>query len=145
MLATGRWRLVLGVVGGALSSALNAWCRPRWVLGAQTEPRCGDYPPLNTAPRLLRGPWALEWSWGVMTGLGWRLVFFDLFRLPFLPWIAVVGIGYVIGEGISASINRKRGRYLQYVARASVALSYMVAGLVRPQEFAFTFPDIFFW
>ena len=79
-----------------------------------------------------------------MTGVLWGLVFFDLFRMPFLPWIAVIGIGYVTGEGIRASVNRKRGRYLQYIAGASVVLSYVVAGLVSPLVFVFTFPNIFF-
>ena len=78
------------------------------------------------------------------TGAAWGLIFFDLFRLPFLPWVAAIGIGYVIGEGMSASVNRKRGRYLQYIAGACMFLSYAVAGLVSPLVFAFTFPDLFF-
>ena len=42
------------------------------------------------------------------------------------------------------SVNRKRGRYLQIVAGASVLLSYVVAGLVTPPVFLLTFPDVFF-
>ena len=79
-----------------------------------------------------------------VTGLLWGLIFFDLFSIPFLPWIAIIGIGYAIGEGISASVNRKRGRYLKYIAGASVVLSYVVAGLVSPLVFVFTFPSLFF-
>lgn len=79
-----------------------------------------------------------------VTGVAWGLIFFDLFRLPFLPWVATIGIGYLIGEGISVSVNRKRGRYLQYIAGASMGLSYVVAGLVSPLVFVFTFPDLFF-
>ncbi len=79
-----------------------------------------------------------------MTGVVWGLVFFDLLFIPYLPWIATIGIGYGIGEGISASVNRKRGRYLQIVAGASVLLSYVVAGLVTPHVFLLTFPDVFF-
>ena len=60
-----------------------------------------------------------------VTGVLWGLVFFDLFRMPFLPWIAVIGIGYVIGEGIRVFVNGKRGRYLQYIAGASVVLSHV--------------------
>ena len=35
-----------------------------------------------------------------VTGVLWGLVFFDLSRMPFLPWTAVIGIGYVTGEGV---------------------------------------------
>ena len=79
-----------------------------------------------------------------VTGSLWGLVFFEIFRIPFLPWIATAGIGYVIGEGISVFVNRRRGRALQYVAAGSMVLSYVVAGLVSPLVFKFTFPDIFF-
>ena len=79
-----------------------------------------------------------------VTGVVWGLIFFDLFRLPFLPWVATFGIGYLIGEGISAAVNRKRGRYLQYIAGACMGLSYMVAGLVTPGVFAYGFHSLFF-
>ncbi len=77
-------------------------------------------------------------------GTLWGLLFFDLFRIPFLPWIAIAGIGYAMGEGISAAVNRKRGRHLQYIAGASFLLTYMVAGFVEPTVFAHTFSSLFF-
>ena len=79
-----------------------------------------------------------------VTGVVWGLIFFDLFRLPFLPWVAAIGIGYLIGEGISASANRKRGRYLQYIAGACMGLSYVVAGLVTQEIFAYIFQSLLF-
>tara|TARA_B100001013_G_C24442551_1_gene376325 strand:+ start:256 stop:591 length:336 start_codon:yes stop_codon:yes gene_type:complete len=79
-----------------------------------------------------------------VTGFLWGLLFFDLFRIPFLPWIAIVGIGYAVGETVSASVNRKRGRYLQYIAGSSVMLSYVVAGFINPLIFGITLPDLFF-
>lgn len=78
------------------------------------------------------------------TGFIWGLLFFDLFRLPFLPWVATIGIGYLIGEGISVAVNRKRGLYLQCIAGASMGLSYGVAGLVSPSLFGYTFHDLLF-
>ena len=30
--------------------------------------------------------------------------------------VAIVGVGYLVGEGISAAVNRKRGRSLKFVA-----------------------------
>ena len=80
----------------------------------------------------------------VVTGVVWSLIFFDLFRLPFLPWAAVIGIGYLIGGGINASVNRKRGRNLQYIAGACMGLSYVVAGLVTPLVFVYGFHNLLF-
>jgi uncharacterized membrane protein len=79
-----------------------------------------------------------------VTGFLWGLLFFDLLRLPLLPWVAAIGIGYLIGEGISASVNRKRGRYLQYIAGAGMGLSFVVAGLVSPPVFVYTFHNLLF-
>lgn len=77
-------------------------------------------------------------------GAVWGFLFFEIIRIPFLPWAATVGVGFLIGEGISASVNRKRGRDLQYIAGACMALSYVVAGFVSPLVFVFTFPNLFF-
>ena len=79
-----------------------------------------------------------------VTGVIWGFLFFEIIRVPFLPWVVTVGVGYLIGEGISASVNRKRGRDLQYIAGACMALSYVVAGFVSPLVFVFTFPNLFF-
>ena len=79
-----------------------------------------------------------------ITGFLWGLLLFELFRLPFLPWVATIGIGYLIGEGISVAVNRKRGRFLQCIAGASMGLSYGVAGLVSPPLFVYTFHNLLF-
>jgi len=121
-------------------------CLVQTLVGA----RCPDCAQVRRLPTFDYGTATLVRAVGTgvvlagVTGVLWGLVFFDLFRMPFLPWIAVIGIGYVTGEGIRASVNRKRGRYLQYIAGASVVLSYVVAGLVSPLVFVFTFPNIFF-
>ena len=47
-------------------------------------------------------------------------------RLPYLNFIALLGLGYLIGEGISLVVNRKRGRTLRYVAGGSVLLAYTI-------------------
>ena len=123
---------------------------PQCLVQTPVGARCPDCARVRRLPTFEYGTVTLVRAVGAgvalagATGFLWGLVFFDLFRIPFLPWIAVIGIGYVIGEGISASVNRKRGRYLQYIAGASVVLSYVVAGLVSPLVFVFTFPSIFF-
>jgi len=47
-------------------------------------------------------------------------------NIPFIVWIALTGIGYLNGEGISVATNRKRGASLRVIAAASVLISYIV-------------------
>ena len=42
--------------------------------------------------------------------------------------MGLVGIGYLIGEGISRAVNRKQCRGLQYIAGGSVLLSALLLG-----------------
>ena len=44
--------------------------------------------------------------------------------------LVFVGLGYVIGEGVSRSVNRKRGRALQYVAGSGVVVALLTVLLV---------------
>ncbi|MFC1903833.1 hypothetical protein ACFLXJ_04495 [Chloroflexota bacterium] len=59
--------------------------------------------------------------WGVVGGL---LPFF------FLNLLLGPGVGYAIGEVVSISVNRKRGRGLATVAGVAVAVSYLVSILL---------------
>lgn len=60
--------------------------------------------------------------WGLLLGLG----------IPFLPWLAAIAVGYVVGEAISAASNRKRGTGLAVVAAGGVSLAIIVMLLVAP-------------
>ena len=61
--------------------------------------------------------------WGVLLGI----------RFPFLPWLASIGAGWVIGEAISLATNRKRGQTLSIIAGASVAVAVIsMVILVKP-------------
>ena len=40
--------------------------------------------------------------------------------------IVAAGLGYVVSEGVSASANRKKGRTLQIIAAASVAIAFAI-------------------
>ena len=57
-------------------------------------------------------------AWGVVMG------FVPFFYLNFL---LAAGVGYAIGEVISLSVNRKRGKGLAVVAGIFVAVSYLVS------------------
>ena len=47
----------------------------------------------------------------------------------FFLMIAFVGVGYLVGEGISKAVNRKRSRGLQYIAGGCVFVTYVLTGL----------------
>ena len=46
--------------------------------------------------------------------------------------VAIVGVGYLVGEGVSAAVNRKRGRALKYVAAGATLLAYSIISAVAP-------------
>ena len=71
---------------------------------------------------------AIAGGLGVLFGV----LSFVLLSVPFLPWIALVGIGYVVGEGVSIAANHKRARQLQIIAVLSVIVSFIVIAVFNP-------------
>ncbi len=63
---------------------------------------------------------------GVAGGVIFKLLSLLLGGLAFWQAIALAGIGYVVGEGVSVAVNRKRGRGLKLVAAGGVFLAYAV-------------------
>ena len=47
-----------------------------------------------------------------------------------LAGVAGLGIGYLIGEGMSLSVNRKRGRALPFIAAGSMVASFLASSMV---------------
>ncbi|MDP6496138.1 MAG: hypothetical protein QGI09_12230, partial [Dehalococcoidia bacterium] len=123
---------------------------PQCLVHTPVGARCPDCAQLRRLPIYDIGPTTYLRAVAAGTVLAgasgslWGLLFFQLLHIPFLPWIATIGVGYVVGEGISVAVNRKRGRNLQIIAGACVMLSYVVALFVIAGEFAFIFPDLFF-
>ena len=60
----------------------------------------------------------------------------------FLNLLLAAGAGYVIGEAISFSVNRKRGTGLAVIAGIAVVISYLVSIFV-PWGFGFNFNLLF--
>ena len=59
------------------------------------------------------------------------LVLFALvFPFGLLVLAGLVGLGYLVGEGINKAVNRKRSRGLQYIAGGSVFFAYLLMSLV---------------
>jgi len=62
---------------------------------------------------------------GAVGGVLWWLV--DIFLFFYIGLILAAGIGYVIGELVSISVNRKRSPWLAGIAGVGVVISYLVS------------------
>ena len=60
-------------------------------------------------------------------GIAWAI----LRGVPFISFFASIGISIAIGEGVSRSVNRKRGRGLQVIAAFSVVASFFIGKVFR--------------
>ncbi len=63
---------------------------------------------------------------GVAGGIIFKILSLLLGGVAFWQAIAFAGIGYMVGEGVSVAVNRKRGRGLKLVAAGGVFLAYAV-------------------
>ena len=65
---------------------------------------------------------------GILGGLilGLAGAFTNLFFIPYVFTLAMVGLGYLVGEGISRATNRKRGQPLIVAAVVGVVLAFVV-------------------
>ena len=69
-------------------------------------------------------------------GVLWALFNWMLGGIPFLPSLAALGVGYAVGELISLSVNRKRGKGLAWIAGGSVAGAFVISWLILPFIFS---------
>ena len=116
---------------------------PRCMVYTPVGPRCPECAALRRLPTYDVPPLyyvraaAVGIGLAIASGFVWALVG----GLAFLFSILIaLGIGYVIGQGISASVNRKRGLGLQTIAGLSVLVAFVVRGLTpiiltSPQAF----------
>ena len=65
----------------------------------------------------------------LLCGVALKILSFLLAGIPFWQAIAFAGVGYAIGEGVSLSVNRKRGGRLKLVASSGVLVAYIVSAL----------------
>ncbi len=61
----------------------------------------------------------------ILAGAAFVLLSNFLFLGSFMGLVALGAVGYVVGEAISVSVNRRRGRTLKTVAAASVFLAFV--------------------
>lgn len=63
-------------------------------------------------------------------GLLWILLVRTVFgRIPYLPSLLAIAVGYAAGELISRSVNRKRGLGLSWIAGGSVVVAFLISWL----------------
>ena len=67
---------------------------------------------------------------GGVAGIAWEFLLAAVGRVIFLPWLLAMGVGYVIGEAVSASVNRKRGTGLAIIAGLGVVVAFVLSGLI---------------
>ena len=70
----------------------------------------------------------------IATGFIWAFIPFSGYFFYFSLLIGL-GVGYAIGEVISRSVNRKRGRSLQVIGGACMVVSYVISNLFHQTPF----------
>ena len=65
----------------------------------------------------------------IVSGIGWGLIN-GLVPFFYLNLLLAAGAGYAIGEVISLSVNRKRGRGLATIAGVALVISYLLSIVV---------------
>ena len=117
---------------------------PRCMVQSPVGARCPDCARLTKIPTYrVSSPYYLRAAIAglvsaIVTGLVWGVIESYLpFR--FFSLLIAAGIGYLIGEVISRSVNRKRGTALAVIGALSVVISFAVTYLV--DFFRFDFID----
>jgi len=96
-------------------------------------PECGHSRPIPTfdvTPAIYARAIAAAVAIGGIGATGLVLVSILLAPLGitgyYLRWLALIGLGYLMGRGIEAAVNKKRGRPLQWVAGIAMVGVFLV-------------------
>lgn len=101
---------------------------------------CGKAVPLPTfdvTPSYYARAISVAVAGGIGGGLLWALFHSIFERVPFLPSLAAIAVGYGLGELISLAVNRKRGKGLAWIAACSVALAFIITWSISSVELTF--------
>ena len=107
---------------------------PQCMVYAPVGARCPDC--AQTAPLPMFDVGNLELAKAVAVSLsigiggGVLIGFLAPILFGMLEVVALAGLGYVLGELVSKSVNRKRGRVLQYVAISGMAAAFLTSLVV---------------
>ncbi len=113
---------------------------PKCLVQTPVGARCADCAKLKRLPTYAISPR----QYLIASGAGLGVAIITGFAWAFIPLggyfslLIALGVGYVIGEVISRSVNRKRGRGLQAIGGASMVISYVIYYLFVPWFSFFT-------
>lgn len=102
---------------------------PRCMVHAPVGVRCPECgrsrpaPTFDVSPMFLARGVGAGLLVGILGGIGVSLIVRLIF-FPYLLAVLIVGLGYLVGETISLSTNRKRGMRLKLAAGVSMFLGY---------------------
>ena len=108
---------------------------PKCMVHAAVGIRCPDcakvqrIPTFDVSGAYLARAIAAGLALGIGGGAAAGLVVVLFFGLPYLGPFMIVGIGYLVAEGISVAVNRKRGRSLKYVSAGSVVIAVLTISI----------------
>ena len=124
---------------GLACGKCGAYICPRCIVSTSVGARCRDcvhitrLPTYDVQPGYMMRAALAGGVTAIVVGVIWGV----LLRIPFpfLPWLASIGAGWVIGEAISLATNRKRGQTLSIIAGASVVVAVIsMVILIKPSS-----------
>ena len=104
---------------------------PKCLVQTPVGSRCPDcarlykLPTYRVSTRYYLRAAATALGMALICGVAWGVV--GIFLPFFLNLLLALGVGYAIGEVVSLSVNRKRGKGLAAVAGAGVVVSFLVS------------------
>ena len=113
---------------------------PKCLVQTPVGARCPDCAKLKRLPTYQLSPR----QYLIASGAGLGVAILTGFAWAFIPLggyfsvLIALGVGYAIGEVISRSVNRKRGRGLQVIGGASMLVSYAIYYFFVPWFSLFT-------
>ena len=109
---------------------------PQCMIQTPVGARCRDCariqrsPIYDVRPRQLALAVGIAAILAVALGTAWGYLFVEIHRIPFFPWLVAIGVGYVIGEGVSVVTNRRRGTSLAWIAGVGTIAAFLISGFV---------------
>lgn len=117
-------------------------CMVQTPVGARC-PKCArlyKLPTYNVSTRYYLRATGAGLGMSIVAGIAWGILG-ALLPFFFLNLFLGAGVGYVVGEVVSLSVNRKRGTGLAIVAGLAVAASYLIS-ISLPWVFGFGLFDL---
>ncbi len=123
---------------GKCGKAICPSCMVQTPVGA----RCPDcarlrkLPTFSVSTQYYLGAIVVGLGMAIVGGIVWRVVI-DFVPLFYLNFLLAPAAGSAIGEVVSLSVNRKRGKGLAVIASVAVVISYLIS-VFSPWRFAFS-------